>query len=90
MAQDISIEDAFPTFQRRVRELFDENLVLRAQVDVLERRLAELQQGAAEPAPVLPGQDPAAQSPAEAIGQAPPPAGPDLAALPPLPDRQRR
>lgn len=69
MAQEISIEDAFPTFQRRVRELFEENLVLRAQVDVLERKLAEAQH------------DP--------TGQAPPPAGPDLAALPPLLDGQR-
>ncbi|WP_326779734.1 hypothetical protein OG481_02230 [Streptomyces longwoodensis] len=44
MSQQISIEDAFPTFQKRVRELFEENLLLRAQVDVLERQLAAAQQ----------------------------------------------
>ncbi|MFJ8995612.1 hypothetical protein ACIRQH_35055 [Streptomyces sp. NPDC102279] len=59
MAQEISIEDAFPTFQRRVRELFEENLVLRAQVDVLERKFAAAQQDA----PVLAGPDLAAQPP---------------------------
>lgn len=41
MGQKISVEDAFPTFQRKVRELFEENLLLRAQVDTLERQLAE-------------------------------------------------
>lgn len=47
MSQQISIEDAFPTFQKKVRELFEANLLLQAQVDVLERRVAELaQQGA--------------------------------------------
>jgi cell division septum initiation protein DivIVA len=54
MAQQISVEDAFPTFQKRCRELFEENLILRAQVDVLERQLAEAQQGAGEPVPVGP------------------------------------
>ncbi|WP_199546582.1 hypothetical protein [Streptomyces sp. N35] len=43
MAQQISVEDAFPTFRQRCRELFEENLLLRAQVDVLERQLAEAQ-----------------------------------------------
>ncbi|MEU3507687.1 hypothetical protein ABZ733_07125 [Streptomyces longwoodensis] len=43
MAQ-ISIEDAFPTFRKRLNELFEENLLLRAQVDVLERQLAAAQQ----------------------------------------------
>jgi hypothetical protein len=39
MAQ-ISVEDAFPTFQKRCGELFEQNLLLTAQVDTLERRLA--------------------------------------------------
>ncbi|MER5715707.1 hypothetical protein [Streptomyces sp. NPDC002132] len=56
MAQQISIEDAFPTFQKRVRELFEENLLLRAQVDTLERRLAAAQ-SAAEPAAQPPHDD---------------------------------
>lgn len=44
MAQQISVEDAFPVFRERCRELFDENLILRAQVAVLERRTEELEQ----------------------------------------------
>lgn len=43
MSQQISIDDAFPTFQKRCRELFEENLFLRAQVDVLQRRISELE-----------------------------------------------
>ncbi|MCX4704369.1 hypothetical protein [Streptomyces sp. NBC_01373] len=50
MKQQISVEDAFPTFQKRCRELFEENLILRAQVDVLERRLGELEQTVPQPA----------------------------------------
>ncbi|WP_030344750.1 hypothetical protein [Streptomyces sp. NRRL S-1022] len=42
MAGQISVEDAFPTFQKKVRELFEANLLLQAQVDVLERRVTEL------------------------------------------------
>ncbi|MCX5522189.1 hypothetical protein OG342_04810 [Streptomyces bobili] len=61
MSQQISIEDAFPTFQRRCRELFEENLVLHARVDTLERRLAETQ-AVSEPAPSG-GPDLAAQPP---------------------------
>lgn len=52
MGQQISMEDAFPTFQKRCTELFEENLVLRAQVDVLERQLAAAREapvGAPEP-----------------------------------------
>lgn len=47
MAQQISMEEAFPTFQKRCTELFEENMVLRARVDVLERKLAEAQQAPA-------------------------------------------
>jgi cell division septum initiation protein DivIVA len=71
MGQQISIEDAFPTFQKRCRELFEENLVLRAQVDVLERKLAEAQEENAR-------LQPAAGEPVAG--------GPDLAAQPPFPD----
>lgn len=70
MAQQISIEDAFPTFQKRCRELFEENMLLRAQVDVLERRLAAVQP------------DPSEQAPGEQAAAA---GGPDLAAQPPYP-----
>lgn len=70
MGQQISVEDAFPTFQKRCRELFEENLLLRAQVEVLERQLAaakeeteRLQQAADEPAPVAGGPDLAVQPP---------------------------
>ncbi|GGW15734.1 hypothetical protein GCM10018980_51990 [Streptomyces capoamus] len=37
---EISVEDAFPVFQQKVRELFDANLLLQAQVGALERQLA--------------------------------------------------
>jgi hypothetical protein len=64
----ISVEDAFPTFQKKTSELFQETLLLRAQIDVLERRLAaameenaRLQQAAGEP--VSGGPDLAAQPP---------------------------
>ncbi|GGW98636.1 hypothetical protein [Streptomyces chartreusis] len=56
MGQQISVEDAFPTFQKRCRELFEENMLLRAQVDVLERRVAALEEENA-------GALPAAQAP---------------------------
>lgn len=46
MAQKISMEEAFPTFQKRCTELFEENLLLRAQVDVLEKHLAAAQAAA--------------------------------------------
>jgi hypothetical protein len=69
MSQQISMEDAFPTFQKKTTELFEANMLLQAQVDVQSREIAELReenerlkQGSPEP---------------EA------PVGPDLAAAPP-------
>lgn len=62
--QSISMEDAFPTVEKRCIELFRENLILRAQVDILERQLAEQQQPSpdaghpVEPSYVEPGQNP--------------------------------
>jgi hypothetical protein len=44
MGQQISVEDAFPVYRKRCGELFDETLVLRAQVDVLERQLTAAQE----------------------------------------------
>lgn len=43
-SQQISIEDAFPVYRKRVGELHDETLILRAKVDVLERQLAAAQE----------------------------------------------
>ncbi|MFD7999948.1 HAD family hydrolase [Streptomyces mirabilis] len=67
MGQQISVEDAFPVYRKRCGELFDETLVLRAQVEVLEKQLAaaneRLQQAAAEPTSVAGGPDLAAQPP---------------------------
>lgn len=67
MAQQISIEDAFPTFQKKCSELFEANLILQAQVDVLQRqldaakeennRLQAAQQPGSEPAYAASGQD---------------------------------
>jgi len=65
MAQKISYEDAFPTFQQKCSELFEANLLLQAQVDVLERRLAALQD--AMPKPPLAGD----ADPAQGLGAAP-------------------
>lgn len=71
MTQQISMEDAFPTFQKKTRELFEANLLLQAQVDVYERRITalteeneRLKDAAPEPGPS---------------------AGPNLAAAPPYP-----
>jgi prefoldin subunit 5 len=68
MGQQISMEDAFPVYRKRCGELFDETLVLRAQVEVLEKQLTttreeneRLQQAASEAAPVAGGPDLAAQ-----------------------------
>lgn len=73
MGQQISMEEAFPTFQQKTRELFEANMLLQAKVDVLERRLAAAQEENARLK--------------EAAGQdTPPVGGPDLAAAPPYPD----
>jgi hypothetical protein len=44
MGQQISVEDAFPVYRKRCGELFDETLVLRAQVEVLEKQLTAAQE----------------------------------------------
>ena len=44
MGQQISVDDALPVFRQRCSELFDENLLLRAQVAGLERQLATTQE----------------------------------------------
>jgi len=70
--QQISMEEAFPTFQKRCTELFEANLLLTAKADVLERRLAAAEEENARLK--------------ESAGQAVPPVGgPDLAATPPYP-----
>jgi hypothetical protein len=63
------MEDAFPTFQKKCSELFEANLILQAQVDVLQRQLdaankenARLRQPDNEPAPGG-SPDPATQPP---------------------------
>lgn len=70
MGQQISIEDAFPTFQKRCTELFDEGMLLRAQVDILERQLADAQEEIAR---------------LQAEAQESAAGGPGLAAQPPFP-----
>ena len=69
MTQQISMEDAFPTFEKKTTELFRANMLLQAQVDVQARQLAELR----EENERLKNGEPAPE----------PPAGPDLAAQPP-------
>lgn len=63
--QQVSIEDAFPVYRQKTSELFDETLILRAKVAMLEKQLAAVQNdnerlkaAAAEP---LPGPDLAAK-----------------------------
>lgn len=70
--QQIPIEDAFPVFQQRCRELHDEMLLARAHVAYLERQLAEAQEE---------------NSRLKQAGGASGPvsSGPDLAAVPPFP-----
>jgi len=73
--QQISMEEAFPTFQQKTRELFEANMLLQAKADVLEKRIAALQEENARLK--------------EAAGQdGPPVGGPDLAATPPFPDTE--
>ncbi|MFF8482317.1 hypothetical protein [Streptomyces antibioticus] len=72
--QQISVEDAFPTFQKECRELFERNLVLRAQVDILERQLAAAQEENVR---------------LQRAASGPVSGGPDLAAVPPHPDEER-
>ncbi|MDQ0758686.1 hypothetical protein [Streptomyces canus] len=44
MSQQISMEDAFPTFEKKATELFRANMLLQAQLDVQERQLAALRE----------------------------------------------
>lgn len=71
MSQQISMEDAFPTFRKKCSELFEANMLLQAQVDVLTQQLAAAHAENEQ----LKG------APAENI----PCGGPDLAAQPPYP-----
>jgi hypothetical protein len=69
MTQQISMEDAFPTFQRKTTELFEANMLLQAQIDVQGREIAALR----EENERLKNGEPAPEAPA----------GPNLAAAPP-------
>ena len=73
----IAIEDAFPIYRQRVTELFDENMLLRAQVAGLQRQLATMQE---------------ASERTERAGGAPfpPSGGPNLAAQPPYQDDEQQ
>lgn len=73
MSQQISIEDALAAFRDSHGKLADENVLLRAQVAGLERRVNELERQ-------LPPQQQQQQSAA---------GGPDLAAQPPYPEEER-
>lgn len=66
MTQQISIEDAFPVYRERCTELFDENLLLRAQVAALQRLLGELEQQLPTQPPASGCPDLAAQPPRSA------------------------
>jgi regulator of replication initiation timing len=73
MAQQISVEDALDAFRKRHGEVADENVLLRAQVAGLERRLSDALQ-----------ENERLHQAAAAVS-----VGPDLAAQPPYetPDR---
>ncbi|MCI3246296.1 hypothetical protein [Streptomyces spinosisporus] len=66
MTQQISMEDAFPTFQRKCSELFEANLVLQAQVDVLQRQLDAARE---ENTRLQAAQQPASEPPYDVSGQ---------------------
>lgn len=51
MAQQVSVEAALPVFRQRCSELHDENLLLRAQVAELKRRVTELEDAAQQTTP---------------------------------------
>jgi len=76
MTQQISMEDAFPTFQKKTTELFEANMLLQAQVDIQAREIAALR----EENERLKNGEPAPEAPA----------GPDLAAHPPYPPADER
>lgn len=68
----VSVEDVFPVYRKRVSDLQDETLILRAKVDVLEKQLTaaqaeneRLKQAAATP--VGPDQTAAPATPGEAV-----------------------
>jgi len=69
MGQQISTDDALPVYRQTCGELFDSNLLLRAQVGSLERQLAALQE----------------ENTRLQQGAPTTPDGPDLAAQPPYP-----
>lgn len=48
MSQQISVDDALEAFRKRHSDLADENVLLRAQVTGLERRLADAEKQAAD------------------------------------------
>ncbi|WP_069769801.1 hypothetical protein [Streptomyces sp. LUP30] len=70
--QTIPVEDAFPVFQQRCRELHDEMLLARSHVAFLERQLAEAQEENTRLKEAADESRPAS-------------GGPDLAAVPPFP-----
>jgi regulator of replication initiation timing len=73
MSQQISVEDALDAFRKRHGEVADENVLLRAQVAGLERRLSDALQ-----------ENERLQQAAAAV-----PVGPDLAAQPPYLDEKQ-
>lgn len=69
MGQQISTDDALPVYRQTCGELFDSNILLRAQIGILEREKAALQEECARLRQAAP-------TPSD---------GPDLAAQPPYP-----
>ncbi|MFE3031590.1 hypothetical protein ACFXKY_08065 [Streptomyces canus] len=65
----ISMEAAFPTFQKKCSELFEANMLLQARIDVQERELVALRE----------------ENERLKSGSPEPTVGPDLAAVPPRP-----
>ncbi|MER5750610.1 hypothetical protein [Streptomyces sp. NPDC002088] len=61
--QQISIDDALAAFRESHGKLADENVLLRAQVAGLERRVGELEQQLSPQQPAAGGPDLAAQPP---------------------------
>lgn len=69
MGQQISTDDALPVYRQTCGELFDRNLLLQAQIGILERQVTALEE----------------ENTLLRQGASAPSDGPDLAAQPPYP-----
>lgn len=75
MGQQISTDEALPVYRQTCGELFDRNLLLQAQIGILEREMTALREE---------------NQRLQQAAAAPVSGGPDLSAQPPYPDPDER